>query len=61
MDTEDIYAFERVTTKGTTVRLRSHHAKRVSNIWKYVSYLSRSNKAAIADDPTTWDTGDFNL
>ena len=59
LDTEDVYTFERVTAKGTIVKLRSHHAKRVSHICKYVSYLNLSNKVAIADDPTTWDTGDF--
>ena len=59
LDTEVIYVFERVTTKGTIVKLRSHHANRVSNICKYVSCLDLSGKVTIADDPTTWDTGDF--
>ena len=61
LDTEDVYTFERVTTKGTTVKLRSHHSKRVSNICEYISYLGLSNKVAIADDPSVWDTGSFNM
>ena len=59
LDTEDIYAFEQVKPDGTIVKLRSHHAKRVSNISKYISYLDVSGKVTIADDPTTWSTSDF--
>ena len=61
LNTEDMYAFERVTTKGTTIKLRSHHAKCVLNICKYISYLGLSSRVTIADDPIPWDTGDFNL
>ena len=42
----------------TIVKLRSHHAKRFSNISKYISYLDASGKDTIADDPTTWSTSD---
>ena len=61
LDADDIYTLERITSKGTTVKLRPHHAKRVSNICEYISYLNISLKVALADNPTTWDTGDFNM
>ena len=61
LDADDIYTLERITSKGTTVKLRPHHAKRVSNICEYISYLNISLKVALADDPSNWDTGDFNM
>ena len=42
LDTEDIYAFERVKPDCTIGKLRSHHAKCVSNIREYISYLDAS-------------------
>ena len=53
--------FERVPSKGLTVKLSSYHCKRVANICEYILYLNISQKAALADDPTVWDTSDFNM
>ena len=61
LDADDIYTLERITSKGTTVKLRPHHAKRVSNICEYISYLNISLKVTLADDPSNWNTGDFNM
>ena len=44
LDTYDVYKLERITSKGLTVKLRSHHAKQVANICEYISYLNISIK-----------------
>ena len=61
LDAEDVHTLEQIGSNGTTVKLRSHHAKRVSNVCEYISYLELSGKVAVLDDPSTLDTGNFRV
>ena len=59
LDKEDIYSFVQIKSNSATTELRSHHAKRVSNIREYISFLAASGENALVDDPTQWTKIEF--
>ena len=54
-----VYLLDRVTSNGSTTRLKNHHAKRVNDALEWISFLEESGKTAQSDDPTKWIKKDF--
>ena len=55
LDKEDIYSYGRIKSNGATTKLRSYHAKQLSNIIEYISFLAASGENILADDPIKWN------